>query len=77
MNFLGDGFPFLQNWRQELYTPHPSSPPRQNEAKHINKALKEKTERQTRLKTDGQYAVYNSLQTAVRVSRLDQNKFVS
>lgn len=55
---------------------HPS-PPRQNEAKHINEALKENTERQTGFKLDGRYAVCNSLQTAVRVSRLGQNKLVS
>lgn len=66
VNFLGDGFPFLQNWRQELYTP----PPRQNEARHINKALKEEnTERQTGLKLDGQYAVCNSLRAAAGVSQ--------
>lgn len=55
-----------------------SPPPRLNGTKHIKEALaEEKTERPKVLKLDHQDTVSNSLQTAIRESRLGQNMFVS
>lgn len=65
--FPGDHFSFLQNWMQQLYNHHYQGEMEQNTSRRL---WRKRIQRHRDFKLDGQNTVSNSLQTAIRESRL-------